>query len=263
MVIYYFSGTGNCYFVAKTIAKEIDDARIVAIGRAYINGEFKTEDESIGFVYPSYGYGLPKIVRQFVKKLEAKNAKYVFGVVTYGTRPGSVHGGLKRLLKKKGIKLNYAKNIKSVENFVPMFKMVNEEKAKEILKGNEEKAKEIAKDVKNQVHNKFRTRYILAPIFNILFNGIATRVLPKLFVVRGCNECGLCKNVCPMSNIDIVKRKPKFRKRCNVCTACMQVCPIKAIRLLRATKKARRYFNPEVSLTEFVGTDITQNLSDK
>ncbi|MCL1901449.1 MAG: EFR1 family ferrodoxin, partial [Firmicutes bacterium] len=243
---------GNCYFVAKTIAKEIgENAKIIPIGRAYLNGEFKTDEETLGFVYPAYGYGLPKIVRQFVKKLQAQNAKYVFGIVTYGTRPGSVHGALKKLLKKKRIKLNYATGIKSVENFAPMFKMSDEEKVTTIIDGNEKKAIEIAQEIKSNTSNKFKSLFIFTPIISALFI-MATRILPRLFVIRGCNKCGTCIKVCPMANIEMKKKKPKIKKRCNVCTACMQVCPKKAIRLLRATKKARRYFNPKVSLKEFI-----------
>jgi len=253
MVIYYFSGTGNCYFVAKTIAKEVgESAKIVPIGSAYLNGEFMTEEETVGFVYPAYAYGLPKIVRQFVKKLQAENVKYAFGIVTYGTRPGSVHGGLKRLLKKRGIKLNYTAKIKSVENFAPIFKIVNEEKQKTILSTNQKKAVEIAQDIKNNTHNKFRSRFVITPIFSGLFNVVGIWLLPKLYRVKGCDKCGICQKVCPMSNIEMKKKRPKFKKNCNICTACMQVCPKKAIRLLRATKKARRYFNPDVNLKEFM-----------
>lgn len=256
MVIYYFSGTGNCYFVSKMIAKEIgENVKIVPIGHAYRNGLFETASDSIGFVYPAYAYGLPKVVRQFVKKLKAPNVKYAFGIVTYGTRPGSVHGGMNRLLKKKKIKLNYAGRIKSVENFTPIFKIADEDKVKKLIENTKNEAIKIAGDIQNEVNNKFKKHFVMTALISSLFIVIATWLLPKLFKVRGCDDCGLCKKVCPMSNIDMVKGKPKFRKYCNVCMACINVCPKKAIRLFRATKKSRRYFNPEVSLSEFTRSD--------
>jgi len=251
MTIYYFSGTGNSYFVSKIIAQKINEnVQIVPIGYAYKNALFNTNEESIGFIYPSYAYGLPKIVRQFVKKLNIKCAEYVFSIVTYGSKPGSVHGGLNRLLKKKKIKLNYAAGIKSVENFVPMFKMADEEKTKILIEHTENAAGEIAEDIKNRVQNKFKIRFILMPLISGIFNVFATKLLPKFFRVKGCNACGLCKRVCPMFNIDIIKNKPKFKRNCNVCTACMQACPKKAIRLLRATKNSKRYFNSKVDFAE-------------
>jgi flavodoxin len=62
-IVFYFSGTGNSLKVAKAISKELENCEIVSM-----SGPFdltKTYD-SVGFVYPTYFWGLPKRVIEFV-----------------------------------------------------------------------------------------------------------------------------------------------------------------------------------------------------
>ena len=64
MTIFYFTGTGNSLFATRKIAdstgaKLISIPHVIAERQTYI-------DDSIGFVYPQYATGLPKMVRGFL-----------------------------------------------------------------------------------------------------------------------------------------------------------------------------------------------------
>ena len=57
-IVLYFTGTGNCLYVAKTLS-EVN----VSIPQAMKKGEFDYEAEEIGIVYPIYGQMSPNMVR--------------------------------------------------------------------------------------------------------------------------------------------------------------------------------------------------------
>ena len=77
MTIFYFTGTGNALFTAKRIA-EATDAKLISIPKV-IDAPREYSDDVIGFVYPQYAAGLPKMVRKFVLDNTFK-AKYVFAI---------------------------------------------------------------------------------------------------------------------------------------------------------------------------------------
>ena len=49
-------------------------------------GEYSFSDDSIGIVSPTYFWGLPSIVKEFLEKV-AFNTDYLFFISTYGTTP--------------------------------------------------------------------------------------------------------------------------------------------------------------------------------
>jgi len=119
--IFCFTSTGNSLVVAKQLA-ERTGGEVVSMTKEVA----ACNDKKIGFVFPAYFWGIPKIVERFVRKLEITNPDvYVFAVVTYGGRVHGVTGIFKRWLSKKGIVLNYSVKIKSVENYIPMYKVNN------------------------------------------------------------------------------------------------------------------------------------------
>ena len=66
-MIFYFTATGNCLYVAK----EIEDNPI-SIPQIIHNNDLNFEDEQIGIVAPIYAGELPKLVVEFIKKSNFK-----------------------------------------------------------------------------------------------------------------------------------------------------------------------------------------------
>lgn len=60
-MIYYFSATGNNKYVAERIAEAInDEAKSIQDTNPLL-----TKSDIIGFVSPTYGWGLPEIMKRF------------------------------------------------------------------------------------------------------------------------------------------------------------------------------------------------------
>ena len=68
--IYYFSGTGNSLKIAKDLSSFIDNSQIIRI--AYNTLHITSDEKSgrIGFVFPVYFRGLPRMMEKFIKNLK-------------------------------------------------------------------------------------------------------------------------------------------------------------------------------------------------
>ena len=69
-MLIYFSATGNTKHVVNEIKHE--NEQIVSIEEAYKNNLYKydLQDDRIGILSPTYDWGLPSIVYEFLEKLE-------------------------------------------------------------------------------------------------------------------------------------------------------------------------------------------------
>jgi flavodoxin len=98
-VIFYFSGTGNCLKVAKTLSNELENGIIVSMAKLepYV---FTKQYDTIGIVYPTYFSGLPKSVRKFLSAISFDNNKnaYFYAITTYGGFVGNGLSQVKQLL---------------------------------------------------------------------------------------------------------------------------------------------------------------------
>ncbi|MBC8060994.1 MAG: hypothetical protein H7Y18_10030 [Clostridiaceae bacterium] len=83
-MMFYFSGAGNSYAVAKQIAESIKDEQIIPLAR-FEDLKQCEKAERIGLVFSCYDGNAPDIVLDFKNKLfnliDKKNI-YVFAVIT-------------------------------------------------------------------------------------------------------------------------------------------------------------------------------------
>jgi len=87
-IVFYFSGTGNCLKVAKELSKKLENCEIFSMGKYF---EITQKYDSIGFVYPTYFWGLPKRVIEFIENINLTNNKnaYFYSITTHGGSPGN------------------------------------------------------------------------------------------------------------------------------------------------------------------------------
>ena len=118
-MIFYFSATGNSKYVAERIAAATDDHVIFlrdAIRSRYYQFDV-SQEKRIGFVTPTYYYGLPSVVNFFLEKLRLTgyHDQYVYLVLTCGKTTGDAAGQMGKLLKSKGVTLSAQFGIPMVE----------------------------------------------------------------------------------------------------------------------------------------------------
>lgn len=242
--IFCFSGTGNSFYAARKIASEID-AEVCSM-----RGLGQCDDDVIGFVFPTYFWGLPKSVDSFLDNniiITSKNA-YVFSVTTYGGFSPGVNGAVGKKLKKQGLKLAYGAKVKMVENYLPGFKVNDSD---QLWKRSDSALDAIVLDLKNRARK--------SPGSYTIFNRITQKAYPPNngncaanFTVNGCKSCGLCEKVCPNSNITLEDGTPKFGEKCDLCLGCLNVCPVDAIDFGKSTHGKKRYKNRRISAEELI-----------
>ena len=113
-IIYWFSGTGNSFHVAKSLQENLDDVELIPVASA-LKGDIELAPAT-GLVFPVYAFGPPLMVSKFIEMLPSTKPDYLFAVATYGGLPGSTIAITRKMLKKRGLPLNAGFSVKMVEN---------------------------------------------------------------------------------------------------------------------------------------------------
>ena len=132
-MILYFSATGNCKYVAGRIARAIgQDA--VSIVDCIREGRYSFSDESIGIIAPTYFWGLPSIVKEFLEKTSFRT-DYLYYIATYGTTPGASDYMAKRAIR--GCEISAFYSIRMADTWTPVFDLSTPEKVARFTKTTE------------------------------------------------------------------------------------------------------------------------------
>jgi ferredoxin len=232
MTIFYFTGTGNSLWAAKQLA-ESNAAQLISIP-AVIDERREYRDDAIGFVYPQYAVGLPKMVRRFIEQ-NTFAADYLFAVDLYAFFHARALGEIAGLLP-----IQYGAYLKTPNNFI--FAINSPKSSEKNLKAAQTRLNRIIADVSTR-----KVRHI-APSQKV---GNATRYFGvcKFEVTANCTKCGACAKVCPAGNV-VVADKVTFGDKCENCFSCANNCPNHAIHSNAAMLKRRQYRNPNVTVEE-------------
>jgi ferredoxin/flavodoxin len=227
-IIFYFTGTGNSLKVAKTVSYQIDNCEVIPMGSnkgIVINKEY----DSIGFIYPVYFWGIPNNVKNFISDMIIKNNEntYFYAIATYGGFAGNGLKLLNRMLLEKNIKLKYGKTLKIFANYIVSFNMPI--KFRKILEKSDKKLMPIIDSIKNkQINFIGKINKTINRFYEKSIESLQDK--DKNYTVdSNCIGCGICKEVCPVNNIEIIESKPEFKHKCEQCMSCIQYCPQKAI----------------------------------
>ena len=251
-MIFYFSGTGNSLYVAQTIAKDLDEKLISISEELSSESDFVytlKQTERIGFVFPVYAWGLPKIVSMFINKMSFKNyeSNFVFFAATCGDDIGCTRRLFEKEIRKKSLMLNSAYSIVMPDCYIslPGFDVDTTEVRSKKLAEAPLILRYVVKEIKERRRGIFRLKpgpyawaksYILRPLFN------AFLMSDKPFLSTDkCNGCGKCERVCPLHNIDCSDKRPKWKGNCTGCLACYHNCPTNAVQYGKRTKGKGQY----------------------
>lgn len=247
-VIYYFSATGNSLRIANIMAERMD-------GLLHPMSRYKgtkCSSRQIGLVFPTYFWGVPRTVAEFVDemKVEADNP-YVFAAATCGGLAGGVLGHLDALLKKKGLHLDYGITIPSVANFIEEYNPKTRSADRKLREADEMAERASAEVIAARRNGPFGF-HVWDRIFYKLYTDYKLNRDTGFHVDDTCVRCGICQRICPSRNIVLKNEKPEFQHRCEHCVACINCCPQQAIQWKHATQKRVRYRNPGVSVHDII-----------
>ena len=246
-MIYYFSGTGNSKFVAEQLAKYTKDTAlfIPQVMNNLKENIVVSEDESIGLVFPIYGWMVPQIVTEFLEHVSVDHKAYAYVVCTCGSETGFA---LRELAKTFPFKSAYS--IRMPDNYIPMFDLDPPELVKEKINVAIQRLPKIALEVSAKSQSfeieEGPLASIKTKVFGTLFAGFSMNPA-KFSVDDTCIGCGQCVENCPLKTIKLVDGKPVWSGRCQMCMSCIMKCPKKAIQCGNGTRRRGRYVFPDPS----------------
>lgn len=254
-MIFYFSATGNCKYVATRIATATND-RLISIADCMKDENFSfelSENEAIGIISPTYGWGLPVIVCDFLERLEITPVRkpYIYFVATYGTTTGQIGYFANQYMERKGFTLSAQFSVKMPDTWTPKFDLSDKEKVKAINANAEPQIDSVIEKIINAEYGNFMKNKVpnwAVKLYYPIYDN-KMRKTKHFSVEDTCISCGLCAKKCPVDAIEMHDGKPVWIKdKCVMCLGCLHRCPKFAIQYGKNTKKHGQYRNPNVKI---------------
>lgn len=250
-MIFYFSGCGNSKHLAETIALGLNDT-LVFIPEAAREGRYEyilTEDEHLGFVFPIYSWAPPKLMLDFVKKLQLKaKPNYVYFACTCGDNCGLTEKVFRKAVKEKGWSLSACFSVQMPETYIGMrgFKLDTEKNAQlKIDRADDNLMRIIPRLIDKECFSeivKGSLPWLKTYLVNPGFNRFATDDSKYHVDLKKCTSCGRCMDVCPVQNIKMPQGEPVWLGHCIMCMACYHHCRNNAIQYGKATEGKGQYY---------------------
>ena len=121
MVVYY-TGTGNSRYVAQRFAAALGDDLITA--NEYIKNDTPAalhSDRPWVFVSPTYGWQIPHIFAEFLRRGSFTGSREAYFVMTCGTEIGNAGSRIAALCADIGLDYQGVLEVVMPENYVAMF----------------------------------------------------------------------------------------------------------------------------------------------
>ena len=262
--IYYFSGTGNSFAVARDVAAKTN-GKLTPITSALVKESIDTQAEVIGFVFPIYDFRPPLIVEKFIGRIKNIGSKYIFAVCTYGITPSKSMKIFETMIKSCGGELAAGFAVGMPHNGIGSnsFSQIQHER---MFKNWKIKCEAVSEYIIARAKGKLETSNLFV---DFILTGSFVKMLPTLLkllkqgITKGwksivlnsngkCNGCGICNRICPADNIEIVDNKPRWSDHCAGCFACLHWCPEEAISLSGLDTIIGRYHHPEVKISDMI-----------
>ncbi|NCD33467.1 MAG: hypothetical protein EOL87_08645 [Spartobacteria bacterium] len=237
--IFWFSGTGNTFLVAKEVKKALEAAQQVVVMHPLEQAspiDIKTE-HAIGLIFPVTHQGTHRFIWQFVENMPRTDfSTEIFMIDTRMIYSGGIKGPMRNILTAKGYVPIGACEITMPSN---LFRKISSPKS-DILK--RERGLKKARDfIRQMMKNETAWRDI-----PFLSDWLSRRSRDDAYCERftnrfkfsinpqQCVRCGLCHRICPMENIQFDKESgdtPIIGDHCTCCLRCFSYCPEHAIRM--------------------------------
>ena len=208
--IYWFSGTGNTYYLAREFAKLFPGAELISIASLDRSEDVVFDTEITGIFFPVYCFGIPGILARFLDRIQPMKEQgnhFVYAICTSGGYPGAALPLVEDTLQSKNINLSSCFHIRMVSNYIPLSEPPDEKRITAAFS----KAERALRIAAIAVKKRKRTRPLRVFPFDTFLKFVARRAVATLetsdsaFHVDSaqCSGCGTCSKICPASNISM------------------------------------------------------------
>ena len=169
-------------------------------------------------------------------------------VMTCGGDIGNAAQSIQSLCRRKGLTYQGVLEVVMPENYIALFSAPEKAEAQAILR----KALPTLNQGAVWIAEGKPFPEKRATCLDRLKSGLVNRVFYQ-FVIRAkpfysteaCTGCGRCVELCPLNNVHLAERHPRWGNRCTHCMACICGCPAEAVEYGRRSRGKVRYWCPE------------------
>jgi ferredoxin len=251
--IYYFTSTGNSLEIARQIATKLGDTKLTPMTTAPPTTPIGGPNHTVGFTFPVYFFGMPRIVKRYIQQLTIKPETYCYALINCGGSKYDTLGMLNDELQKKGVHLSYANSVVMPGNYIVRYESESPEEIEEMRQAAKQSVAEAAESIRNHVVMPVeREHKLLSKAVNRIIYVNVAGFDKKFHTTSDCVGCGLCSEICPVGNIKLEDHHPVWQHKCERCMGCIQWCPTEAIQYGKKTADRGRYHNPTVTAKEII-----------
>ena len=246
MVLYY-SATGNTEYIARELARRLDDECVNLLGRikTHDNTPLRSEKPFV-ICAPVIVCEMPRFMSDWLKKQEFQGSRDAYFVFTSGGYCG-ISGVLsKSLMEKKGMTYHGHAEFKMPRNYVASdaYGQNTPEEIRQRILESTAQLEGVAQSIRTGGALSARKVLLWETLVTVPFNPVwvKLKLTAKDFHVSGsCIGCGKCETLCPLNNITMRDKKPAWGNSCTHCMACIGNCPVEAIEYANITQTKEKY----------------------
>lgn len=246
MVLYY-SATGNTQYIARELAKLLDDACLDLLPRVK-QGNLSPVRSEKPFVIcaPVYVCEMPRFLAKFLKALPLEGCRDVYFIFTSGGYCGISGGLAKHMMRRKKMHWHGHSEFTMPRNYVvsDAYPMLDTDQIAQRLALAKEKLVPVSRTISACGTLKARHIFLFEYLVTLPFNPPWCRYKLKakdFYATGSCTGCSLCTRLCPLNNIRMESGKPSWGDTCTHCMACIGNCPTQAIEYGTITQTKDKY----------------------
>lgn len=255
-VVFYFSGTGNTWWVANQIKKQLDAAGINADTVSIESIDAKKADwwikasDLVFFGWPIYGSDLPEPMKNFIDGLlPIEKGKHIHTFCTQMIFSGDGAWLYQKNFDQKGLFIDSCAHFLMPSNVSVWHGRLGPPKSEQkTMKIMDKCAQSVAQYVRDLLSGNARIvgkhSYLLGIIQRGPYRLFYTHMQDMFGVDKDCcTKCGVCAKLCPSGNIKI-NDYPEFAGNCALCFRCYSYCPESAITYRNKMHNVKKHGKP-------------------
>jgi len=242
-VIFYFSGTGNTWWVSEELAGQLDKKGLKC--RAYSIENLSPErtvaliEESslVGFGYPVHGSDLPQPMKEFMMALPQSQGKQALVFCTQWLWSGDGAAIGASFLADKGFAVKWGDHFLMPNNVtVSVIRLPYTNDPARLAAIRQRAGRKISRFAeriasgRSYLHGFNYPAYLLGCIQRVPYRRYYPKLQNDIAVNREiCIDCGDCVRLCPVGNLTYAGQTIETGGKCILCLRCYNFCPVAAI----------------------------------
>ncbi len=255
-MIFCFSGTGNSLLVARELSRHLGHGIVMLEKDTLLRPKERLyelgDGEDALWVFPIYSWGVPPVVRRFMRKVKLKTPASTLHwmVATCGDDIGRADDQWRQEIGRRGWTPRGAFSVEMPNTYVCMkgFEVDPPETERRKRDAMPARVAEIVAEIRRGFSESDVVRgdyaWLKTAAVYPLFRAFCMSPAQFRTDPAKCSGCGACAKGCPLDNIAMKDGKPLWGPVCALCLRCFHGCPSRAVDYGKATegKAAKRVY---------------------